>query len=111
MTEQVYGGISAVHYSDDHSHIERVRVHEISEDKIAKNGLIVGPLKRGRVLTKNEVADRIESGKKFMTLVKEDGNWVTGQPVRKYTLTFLRSNPTPMAKPQPKDDLEELPEF
>lgn len=110
MTEQAYG-ISAVHYSDDHSHIERVRVHEISEDRIARNGIIGGPLKRGRVLTKKEVVDRIESGKKFMTLFEKDGHWVKGRWVGKYTLTFLRSNRTPIDKPEPKDDLEDLHEF
>lgn len=107
MTPQAYYGISAVHYSDDHSHIERFRVHEISKDRIAKNGIIAGPLTRGRVLMRKKVVDEIEKGRKFMTLLKKDGNWVKGKWVGKYTLTFLRSYPT-LTKPEPEDDLGDL---
>lgn len=104
MSQQAYYGISAVHYSDDHTHIERFRVHDVT---IGKNGIIAGPIKRGRVLTRNEVVDEIERGRKFMTLLKKDGNWVRGKEVGKYTLTFLRSYPS-RTKLKPEDDLEDL---
>jgi hypothetical protein len=110
MIAQADYGISKVHYNDDHNHIERVWVHKISQDKIAKNRIIVGP---GRTVTKKKVLDRMESGKKFKTLLKKNGKWVTGQWVNKYTYTgiFLRSDRTPDAEPKPEDDLEDLPKF
>lgn len=103
MNPQTYYGISAVYYSNDHSHIERFRVHAVN---IGKNGIVAGPLKRGRTLTRNEVVDEIESGKKFMTLLKKDGVWVKGKLVGKYTLTFLRSYPS-RTKRKPEDDLKD----
>jgi hypothetical protein len=110
MTKQVYYGISAVHYSDDPSHIERVRVHEISKDRIKPNGIIDGSLKRGRVLTVDEVVDEIDKGKKFITLIRK-AVWVKGRTVGKVPLlTFIRSYPT-RTNPKPKDDLEDLPKF
>lgn len=104
MNPQTYYGISAVDYSDDHSHIERFKVHAVN---IGKKGMIAGPIKRGRTMTRKEVVEEIERGKKFMTLLKKDGVWMKGKRVGKYTLTFLRSYPS-LSMLKPEDDLEDL---
>jgi hypothetical protein len=114
MTKQTYYGcISAVHYSGgEDSHINRVKVYEVSKDKIKRNGIIDDDLKKKkpRRLTVDKVIDEMKKGKYFMTMFKKDGQWVKGRRVGKVKTFIIRSHPT-ITKPEPKDDLEDLPKF
>jgi hypothetical protein len=108
-----YGCISAVHYSGgEDSHINRVEVYKVRKDRIKWNGIIVDDLKKKkpRELTVDKVIDEMKKGKYFMTMFKKNGQWVKGRRVGKVTTFIIRSLPT-LTKPEPKDDLKDLPRF
>jgi uncharacterized protein DUF3892 len=96
MSKQVYEyGISAVHYSEDHKHIESVRVHEITVGEPA-----IWPLSR--------VTKEMSNDAKFVTIIElEGGHLEPSANVAPYKQTFIRSNPHDGVK----DNLASLPEF
>lgn len=96
MTQQVHKyGISAVHYSEDHKHIESVRVHEITVGEPA-----IWPLSR--------VTKEMSNDAKFVTIIElESGNLELSASVAQYKQTFIRSNPHDGLK----DNLASLPQI
>ena len=113
IKQTFYGCISAVHYcGGEDNHISRVRVFEVSKDKIKRNGIIDVDLKkkRPRRLTVDKVIDEMKKGKYFMTMFKKDGQWVRGRRVGKVKTFIIRTDPT-VPKREPKDDLKHLPRF
>jgi hypothetical protein len=92
--------ISAVRYSADGTHIERVRVHEDLGDK-------VGSAKES---SRTEVVENIKSGKSYITILKGQKGWKKGQDVHIITVQnkeFIRTDKNQIAS----DNLENLPTF
>lgn len=92
--------ISAVRYSADGTHIERVRVHEDLGDKVgsAKESL------------RTEVVRNIKSGKTYVTIFKSQNEWNKGQDVHRIKVgneEFIRTDKNQKAR----DNLENLPTF
>lgn len=94
-------GISAVRYSADKTHIERVMVHE---DKDTAMG-------SGIEKTKEQVIAGMKLGQTYVTILKGDeGKWKRGQDVHIIVVDgeeFLRTD----ANKRKSDNLENLPEF
>lgn len=63
--------ISAVKYSDDQTHIEKVRVHEDKGDKLGG----------GIIWSRTQVITKIENSYSFVTVYKDNGKWKKGETV------------------------------
>ena len=93
--------ISAVTYSADETHIEKVRVH-------SDLGKSVGVPK---ISSRTDVVNNIKRGLTYLTILKNaGGNWRQGQEVHTIRVgneEFIRTDKNSVAK----DNLENLPEF
>lgn len=93
--------ISAVRYSADETHIERVRVREDLGDKV------------GRIpkeFLRAEVVKNIKSGKTYVTIFRSQNEWKKGQDVHIIKVgneEFMRTDKNQKAR----DNLENLPTF
>ena len=93
--------ISAVRYSADDTHIERVRVHEDLGDKVSGS-----PTESLRT----EVVKNIKNGKTYVTIFKSQAGWNKGQDVHIIKVgneEFIRTDKNQTAR----DNLENLPTF
>jgi len=92
--------ISAVRYSADETHIERVRVHEDLGDKIGS----------AKESSRTEVVKNIKNGKTYVTIFKGQNGWKKGQDVHIIQVgneEFIRTDKNQKAR----DNLENLPTF
>lgn len=92
--------ISAIRYSADETHIERVRVHEDLGDKVGSP----------RESLRTEVVKNIKSGKTYVTCFKSEEKWKKGQDVHIIKVgneEFIRTD----KNQESSDNLENLPTF
>jgi len=93
--------ISAVRYSADETHIEKVRVHEDLGEQVGSP----------KISSRTDVVSNIKNRLTYMTIVKNaKGNWRKGQEVHTIRVgneEFIRTDKNSVAK----DNLENLPEF
>jgi len=93
--------ISGVRYDSEHSHIEKVRVHEDTGDKV------------GSVFEsyRQEVVTNIKSKKTYITIYKgHDNKWKKGEEVQIIVvdgIEYIRTD----RNQKKSDNLENLPEF
>ena len=94
-------GISAVRYSADETHIDKVKVHE---DKDTTMG-------SGVEKTRKQVIAGMKLGQTYVTILKgDDGKWKRGQDIHIVVIDdeeFIRTD----ANKKKSDNLENLPEF
>ena len=93
--------ISAVNYNANHTHINKVRVHEDKGDTIGE----------AKIHSRSSIVDEIDSGTTFVTILKNsNGKWDKGQKV-----FVIKINGTKYIKTvdnnKEEDNLENLPEF
>ncbi len=94
-------GISAVHYNQEHTHIERVKVHRDNGDTIGE------PVDYSR----QQVIDAIKRKVTFVTIFRaSSGGWSKGQPVFSIIVNrkeFIKT----VENDKEEDNLENLPEY
>lgn len=93
-------GISKVRYNKDHTHIEKVKVHE---DK----GEELGPEEEW---TRAQVVSAIDKETTFVTIIKKDQQWSKGQKVDIIIVNKVKYIRTDKNSKE-SDNLENLPEF
>jgi len=89
--------ISAVRYSADGTHIEKVRVHEDKGDTVGSPSESL----------RTEVVNNIKNGKTYVTIFKEQDKWKKGQDVHIIKVgneEFIRTDKNQIAR----DNLENL---
>lgn len=92
--------ISAVRYSADRTHIDKVVVHEDLDTHVSS----------GAEKTRQQVVAEIKRGQTFVTIIRADEKWRKGQGVHIVGVDgeeFLRTD----ANKKKSDNLENLPEF
>jgi len=94
-------GISAVRYSTDETHIDKVKVHEDKDTTM-------GP---GVEKTRKQVIAGMKLGQTYVTILKgSDEKWKRGQDIHIIVVDgeeFIRTD----ANQKKSDNLENLPEF
>ncbi len=96
--------VTKVSYNSDETHIQKLKVHEISSD--GKTWYPGRPIE----MTRPQVVEKIKAGSKFTTVVqKADQSWVGGSqleiiPVETEYLKTKKDKST-------RDNLENLPTF
>jgi hypothetical protein len=94
-------GISKVRYNDDHSHIEKVKVHRDNGDSIGSP----------EEWSRSSVVSAIGNGNTFVTILESsDNKWTRGQDVHIVTINGIRYIRTDQNR-KASDNLENLPEF
>ena len=92
--------ISTVKYSDDKTHIEKVRVHEDKGDKLESD----------KIWSRNHVISKIENSYTFITVYKRNEKWNKGEKVHVVVADdekYLRTDKNETKK----DNLGSLPEM
>lgn len=93
-------GISAVRYNTEHSHIDKVKVHEDTGETIGD----------AVEWARTKVVAQLEAGTTFVTILKKEGKWTKGQDVHVVEVNgakYIRTDKNKTAK----DNLGNLPEF
>ena len=94
-------GISAVRYDSQHTHIEKIKVHEDKGDSIGD----------AKEWSREQVVSAIGLGITFVTILKiSDVNWKKGQDVNIVTVNAVKYIRTDKNQ-EASDNLENLPEF
>jgi len=92
--------ISSVQYNLDHTHINKVKIRPDNGDALGAES----------EWARAEVVNSIQSGKTFVTIVKNDNNWKKGEDVRIVPVNgtkYIRTD----ANSKAEDNLGKLPEF
>jgi len=94
-------GISEVRYNSEHTHIDKVKVHEDKGESIGS----------GEEWFRTKVVSALERDTTFVTILKKkDGTWRKGQEVHVVTIhgvKYIRTDKNQTTT----DNLEDLPEF
>lgn len=93
--------ISAVNYNQEHTHIDKLRVHKDNGDSVGK----------GEAYARQAIVDAINDGTTFVTIYKnKEGKWNKGEDV-----IIINVNGIDYLKTEDngkeEDNLENLPEF
>lgn len=101
MTKWADYGISEVRYNNEHTHIDRVRIHPDNGDTLGNYSEHL----------RADIVAAIKKGTTFVTIVKaNNGNWVKGQAVYIIKVNGIEYIKT-VDNGKAADNLENLPEF